>query len=298
MARPLARDAHGIGTLGALAALLVVLAIMFAAYYVFVVPAPPAAVLRVEHGDQVSVDYIGYFQDTGLVFDTSNESVARDNATWPKAVSFRGMPAGSPWPARWTPPRFDIGQGAQRAVPGFEQGLLGLATGEGKAIVTPFELAYGPMDTSLIQVKPLLEDVPVRTVMNASAFRETYGSTPVSGTNVTDPFWKWDASVSVAGTIVTVTNSPTVRQVVRPYDRWDARVVSIDDPANGGEGVVRVRHLLDESMEDRVGWREGDESFYLSDVDSGAGTYTLNYNTEVVGRTLVFIVKMLGIFRA
>jgi peptidylprolyl isomerase len=297
MPRTIAPDERGIGTLGAVAVLVIALAIMFGVYYyVFVPPAGPA-VLRVQHGDSASLDYIGYFEDTGLVFDTSLESVGKDNASWPKAVSFHGMPAGGPWPARWQPIRFDIGEGTQRAVPGFEQGLLGLAPGESRVITIPFDLGYGPMDPDLIAVRPLLEPVPVRLTMNATEFQATYGTAPFSGMNVTDPVWKWDAYVDVAGTIVTVTNSPTIAQALRPFDAWDATVSAIDDAANEGEGIVWVRHLLEDADANRVGGEDEGRAFYVSEVDTVAGTYTVNFNREVVGRTLVFIVTIINVFR-
>src|SRR5438093_205605 len=87
----------------------------------------------------------------------------------------------------------------------------------------------------------------------APPFATKYQATPASGTNVTDPFWGWTATVSVAGTIVTVTNSPIPGQLVRPYGAWDAQVVSIDDAANNGEGVILVHHLLTSAQVDRVG---------------------------------------------
>src|SRR5947199_184586 len=121
----------------------------------------------------------------------------------------------------------------------------------------------------------------------------------ISGTNVTDPFWGWTATVSVAGTIVTVTNSPIPGQLVRPYGAWDAQVVSIDDAANAGVGAILVRHLLTPAMVDRVGQKKagGTVVFVVTSVDTDAGTYTLNYNTPTKGRTLIFQVTMLSISR-
>src|SRR6266581_4631428 len=84
----------------------------------------------------------------------------------------------------------------------------------------------------------------VRVTMNATDFRSTYGIAPQSGMNVTDSFWGWTAYVSVSGSFVTVTNSPSPGQIVRPYGAWNAVVASIDDSANGGIGVIVVHHLL------------------------------------------------------
>src|SRR5438034_8908031 len=89
--------------------------------------------------------------------------------------------------------------------------------------------------------------------MGTSSFVEPYKTAAISGTNVTDPFWGWTATVSVAGTIVTVTNSPIPGQLVRPHGAWDAKVVSIDDAANAGEGASLVHHLFTPAMVDRAG---------------------------------------------
>src|SRR3989442_777564 len=134
-------------------------------------------------------------------------------------------------------------------------------------------------------------------VGSAGTFSTTYQTFAVSGTNVTDPFWGWTATVSVAGTIVTVTNSPVPGQLVRPYGAWDAQVVSIDDAANGGHGAILVHHLLTPAMVDRVGQKNsgGTVVFVVTAVDPVAGTYTVNYNTPTKGRTLVFQVTMLSI---
>lgn len=282
-------------TVGAFVLTLFVLAVIVGSYYYFLVPAPPEEIFRAQDGDRVTVDYIGHFEDTGLVFDTSNESVARDNASWPKAVSFSGGPAGGVWRVRWQPLQFTLGEGS--LVEGFEDGIQGLTDGDRRTLVIPPEFAYGAMDLKLIFEKPLLEPVPVRVTMNTSDFQVKYGASPTSGMNVTDPFWGWNAIVSVAGSVITVTNSPALREIVRPFDAWDARVEAIDDAANEGVGIIWVRHLLMEAMEHRVGGMDQGDPFYLSDVDPEAGTYTLNYNREVVGRTLVFIVRVLSVIR-
>src|SRR2546428_5328435 len=117
--------------------------------------------------------------------------------------------------------------------------------------------------------------------MDLSSFVATYQAAAVSGTNVTGPFWGWTATVSVAGTIVTVTNSPIPGQLVRPYGGWDAQVVSIDDAANGGRGVISVHHLLTPAMVDRVGQKNagGNVVFVVTAGGPGAGAVTPELNT-------------------
>ncbi len=290
MARSLRRDDRGVSTLWSFLGVVVLVAAILGVYYGYVVPKFGTPPLRSQSGDQVQVDYVGTFAENGLVFDTSIAAIAKDNASYPKAFMFAFHGDYAPLPVT-------IGSGG--VVPGFDIGIQGLAIGDSKRIVVPPALGYGAADPTKILVKPLLETVPVRLTMDASSFVATYQTAAISGTNVTDPFWGWTATVSVAGTIVTVTNSPIPGQLVRPYGAWDAQVVSIDDAANAGVGAILVRHLLTPAMVDRVGQKNagGTVVFVVTSVDTDAGTYTLNYNTPTKGRTLIFQVTMLSISR-
>src|SRR6266705_5844723 len=290
MTLSLRRDDRGVSTLWSFVGVVILIVAILGVYYGYVVPkfAPPP--LRAQSGDSVQVDSVGTFAENGLVFDTSIQAIAKDNASYPKAFMFA-------WHGEYSPLPVTIGSGG--VVPGFDIGIQGLAIGDSKRIVVPPALGYGLADPTKIFVKPLLESVPVRITMDTASFTTKYQATPASGTNVTDPFWGWTATVSVAGTIVTVTNSPIPGQLVRPYGAWDAQVVSIDDAANAGEGAILVHHLLTPAMVDRVGQKNagGTAVFVVTALDTDAGTYTLNYNTPTKGRTLVFQVTMLSISR-
>jgi len=294
MARRLVRDDTGVSTFWSLVGVLLLVAVILGVYYAYIVPRFGTPPLRAAPGDDVQVNYIGAFEETALVFDTSLESVARDNATYPKAVTFN-------FRSSWSTYNFRLGDptDAQRPVPGFERGIYNMADGETRTIVVPPELGYGSANPALIDVNPLLESVPVRLTMNNTEFLVRYQTQAFSGMNVTDPFWRWNAFVSVSGNIITVTNSPDPGQIVRPYGLWDAQIVSIDDAANSGEGIILVRHLLDPSMANHVAQKssDGQVMFILTDVDPEAGSYTLDYNREVVGRTLIFTVTMVHIGR-
>ncbi|MGQ0796516.1 MAG: FKBP-type peptidyl-prolyl cis-trans isomerase, partial [Methanobacteriota archaeon] len=205
MARRLARDDAALSNLAVLALILVAVAMISAGWFYFFLPRPVEEPLLAQDGDRVAVNYIGYFQDTNLVFDTSLESIAEDNATWPKAFSFsfRGT---------WQTYGFRLGDptDAQRPVRGFEDGIRRMAKGETRVILVPPEEGYGAMDPTKVVVRPVLESVPVRLTVNATEFQALYGTTPASGAHVTDPFWGWDAIVEVAGSVVSVTNSPEI----------------------------------------------------------------------------------------
>jgi FKBP-type peptidyl-prolyl cis-trans isomerase 2 len=292
MVRRIATDRHAVGNLGTIVLMILAIALISGVWLAFFIPGPAVVPLRVQDGDRIAVNYVGYFQDTNLVFDTSLEPVAADNASWPKAVSFS-------WRGSWQTYGFRVGDPTdpQRPVPGFEAGIRGMSPGETRVITVTPDVGYGSMDPDLLRERPLLESVPVRLQMTADEFQSTYGSSPASGSNVLDPFWGWRAVVEVAGSVVVVTNSPGIADVVQPYGAWEAEVVAIDDTANGGVGEILVRHRLDASDENRIGGETDEGEFYLSDVDLTAGMYTMNFNREVVGRTLVFRVTLVTISR-
>jgi FKBP-type peptidyl-prolyl cis-trans isomerase 2 len=295
MVRPLARDEEGLSTFWSFVGVLVLIFVVLAVYVGVVVPRFPPPAPRALPGDTVTVDYVGSFED-GLIFDTSLASVAADNASRPKAFSFS-------WRPSWSSLTFQIGKQPPQVIRGFELGVQGLAQGEQTTVSVPSDLGYGSADPAKIQTKHLLESVPVRVSMNASEFRSTYGTDAVSGTAVRDPVWGWPATVDVAGSFITVTNSPVPGTVVRPYDGWDATVVSIDDGANGGKGVISVQHHLSPQQVDRVGYAKVTSGrrevvFVVTAVDVDAGTFTLNFNDPTRGRPLIFQITMVHIARS
>src|SRR2546422_4353431 len=97
------------------------------------------------------------------------------------------------WHGEYSPLPVTIGSGG--GVPGFDIGIQGLAIGDSKTIVVPPALGYGLADPPKIFVKPPFETAPVRLTMDTSSFVATYPTAAVSGTNVTDPFWGWPATV-------------------------------------------------------------------------------------------------------
>ncbi len=287
MARPLGRDERGISDWYILLALVIAVAVILGAYFVVFAPKASPTPHQAQVGDTVYIDYIGYFPNTDLVFDTSIQAVAQDNATYPKAFSF--SPRSS-----YSQLQFTIGDGS--VVKGFDDGVRGLVAGQTTTINVPQSLGYGPADPSKIAVHSMIETVPVRLTYNDTAFVSYYGQQPLSATNVTDPVYGWGATVSDLGGLIQVTNSPYPSEVIHPYKAWNAVVLSVDDAANNGTGLITIQNHLDPSQVDKVGGSApNSQTFYLSAVDPVAGTYTLNFNRQVVGRTLVFQVTLVRV---
>jgi FKBP-type peptidyl-prolyl cis-trans isomerase len=87
---------------------------------------------EVDQGDTVSVNYTGYVLN-GTVFDTSLESVARENDTFTE-----GRP--------YEPIEVQVGMG--RVIPGWDEGLQYLKEGSKAKLIIPSTLAYGPQQAS------------------------------------------------------------------------------------------------------------------------------------------------------
>ncbi len=87
----------------------------------------------------VTVDYVGKLQD-GTVFDTSIESVAKDNG---KYMSGRDYSQGL---------SFEVGAG--QMIAGFDKGVEGMKVGETKTITLAPKDAYGERDTGKLLTVP------------------------------------------------------------------------------------------------------------------------------------------------
>ncbi|MEM0448624.1 MAG: FKBP-type peptidyl-prolyl cis-trans isomerase [Methanomassiliicoccales archaeon] len=254
----------------------------------------------VRSGDRVTVDYIGRLAD-GRVFDTSLWSVASDDALYPKSLFFTMRAQSS-----YTPLSFTVGSGSM--IQGFDQGVLGMVVGQTKVIEVPPEKGYGKMNQSLLFVRQLQVEERVLVNMSMDEFGAKYGYLPEQGMLVKDPDFGWDVIVMQVNTDadrVLVINKPVVGQRYAMYGEpdsvsptgWWAEVTEVDSSANGGEGRIIVKNLLTDSEAGRIkGYdvRKG-ATFYIDMVNESAGTYRMNYNGELLGKTLFFTVTLRSI---
>ncbi|MFQ5907504.1 MAG: FKBP-type peptidyl-prolyl cis-trans isomerase [Thermoplasmata archaeon] len=253
-------------------------------------PIPPDTV---RSGDVVEVNYIGFFQN-GLVFDTSLPDVAANNATWPKAVSFQPR-------LNYEPLRFGVGAVPATVIEGFEHGVLfptPMRVGETREVVVPPEMGYGPTDPSEVEVRPLREVLTQFETLPRTEFITRFGQDPATGLTFIHPNWEWATRVvEASGDFVTIMHLPEVGFILRPFGAWEARVVEVETAANGGLGRVVVLHILDVNDINRVKAEDDRGTFRVVDVNPGAETFTVDYNEEVVGQTLVFRMELVRIDR-
>lgn len=93
-----------------------------------------------QNGDFVKINYTGKIKETGKVFDTTLEKVAKENNIYDERVQFKAAP---------------IVVGANHVLRGLDEALLGAEVGETKIIEVPPEKGYGNRDPKLVKVVPV-----------------------------------------------------------------------------------------------------------------------------------------------
>ncbi|MEM0129604.1 MAG: FKBP-type peptidyl-prolyl cis-trans isomerase [Thermoplasmata archaeon] len=280
------------------------------AHFVFRAPSP-SAVKVVRLGDNVTVNYIGFFASgpqAGKVFDTSRYGVAINNVTYPKSLefSFRGnasaytqlgvhigssTPTGGYVIGNWT---------FVSVIPGFWQGMIGMTGNTSRTINISVQNAYGPASPACFRSQPLVFQVPTIQSYSWADFNATFpGITPTTGGTFTNPTYGWTDSVLVANaTTVTLQNLPTLGERVSPN--------GIPYVVNGtGPESITVRSLLTAGQAGTVlghlgggGQVCGSSKFIVSGIDWSSNTMTWNFNPEVDGQALEFYVTVVNIFPA
>jgi FKBP-type peptidyl-prolyl cis-trans isomerase 2 len=263
----------------------------------------------VQIGDNVTVNYIGVFGSSpqiGRVFDSSFYSVATNNYSWPKSLGY--TPRG--WsPSNYTPLPVSVGpdipQGGytvgnltfEGVVTGFWQGLVGLPGNETHYIVVPPSLGYGNQNSSCLRTQTLSFTVPAVATLSRSAFSAQFPNAPIlTGTEFKDPTYGWtDYIASVNATSVTYQSLATVGWTSAPQG-WPVVVTNVSAT------TLTLTNQLSASNAGLVGGTVsgsgvcGSTSFVVSQVNPASSTYVENFNSQVSGQTLIFIVTVVDIF--
>ena len=271
---------------------------------------PGAGLLTVAVGDNVTVNYIGLFADgpqQGRVFDTSLYSIALNNVSWPKSLQYESR-GGSP--SDYTPLGVYVGPNAPSSgytignltfggvVTGFWQGLVGLPGNRTTYISVPAPLGYPTVNASCYVTQPLVTTYPVVVSLTPAQFRSLFPNvTLVAGAVYTDPVYDWsDQVLSVNATSVTYENLPTVGAISNPSG-WPVLVTNISST------TITLTSQLGPSQAGLVLGHAsgsgycGSTSFVISSVNLANGTYVEDYNSQVAGRNLIFVVTVLDILR-
>ncbi len=91
-------------------------------------------------GDFVRINYVGRVKESGTVFDTTSEDVAKEGGIYDEKIQFKASP---------------IVVGASHVIPGLDEALVGMEVGEKKAVAIPPEKGYGARDPKLVKVVPI-----------------------------------------------------------------------------------------------------------------------------------------------
>lgn len=268
-------------------------------------------------GGNATVNYIGYFgsgPQSGRVFDTSLYAVAVNNASYPKSLGFhfRGGPSS------YTPLGVHVGTGAPSSgfsfgnltfvgvVTGFWEGLVGVPGNTTRTLFVPPSLGYGPENPSCERTLPLTYTLPVTSTLSSSGFTATYpGESPLTGVTFPDPHYGWNVTVLAANSsFVTVQNLPPVGFVAHPAG-WPVLVTAISSTPDGDGAITLVNELTPSES----GLLRGNDfnstgpcsstamgKFIVSKVNPVGGTYTEDFNQEVQGQVLIFVVTVIDIF--
>lgn len=284
-------------------------------YYYQEKPAPAPSNRLVEIGDNVTVTYIGVLgsgPEPGKVFDTSVYDVATNNATWPKALQFGFRGSASAYT------QLDVYVGDLpvsnytinnltfiQVVPGFWQGLVGVPTNVTETVVVPPSLGYAAYSCNVVQ--PLTFQLPVTETLPGTKFQTLYpGIEATTGTSFSDPTYGWEVEVlSANASSVTLENLPSIGHTASP-NGWPVVVTNVTSTANGS-GEITLVNQLGPSSAGHVGGTSASSvscggtsssRYIVTAVNESAGTYTEDFNQEVAGQTLIFLVKVIDLFPA
>jgi FKBP-type peptidyl-prolyl cis-trans isomerase 2 len=141
------------GVIAVLAVIVVIIAGFLYFKYIYLV---------VEDGDCIEVNYIGRYTSNGTIFDTSYESVARENNIYDANKTYQPLkifvdPSGNKTPPSGYEDYFSDILGMRE---GFLKDLVGMREGETKTVIVPPEKGYG--------IKPKIGDV-----LNFTEYAET-----------------------------------------------------------------------------------------------------------------------------
>ena len=279
-------------------------------YYYVNHRAPPAGPATLEVGDNATVNYIGIFAkgpQQGRVFDTSEYSVALNNVSWPKSLQYTSRGGR---PSDYTPLGVYIGSNAPSGgytignltfggvVTGFWQGLVGMQGNQTRYVTVPPALGYSFVNSSCFVTHNLTGQFPDVVTVTPSEFTDIFPGVNASlGVSFRDPVYGWtDYILSVNATAVSYENLPSLGMTVSPQG-WAETVTNITST------VITLRSQLNPDQSGLIAGHGASTvcsktDFIVTNINLGAGTYVADYNPEVNGQTLIFIVTVVDIFKA
>ncbi len=268
-------------------------------------PKVPSSPEVVRLGENVTVNYIGVFgsgPEQGKVFDTSIQSVAENNATYPKSLEYspRNASGYTPLPVHVGPTPsagYNVsGTTFGGVVTGFWKGLLGLAVNQSRSVNVSPTQGYGAINDSCLKTLPLTTKIASVLTMSPKLFSENYtGALAAQGATFTDPTFGWtDTVLSANASAIVVELGAAVGDTAHPYG-WTMIVSNV----SSGH-ITLTSELTPSSVGQVLGTLPNvtvcsESKFVLWSVDLASDSFVANYNSEVVGETLIFYVTIAAI---
>ncbi len=304
--------------------ILLVVAVIIAAgaasgyLYYRALPGSAPSVRMVTLGDNVTVNYIGIFgsgPEQGKVFDTSIYSVAVDSVAYPKGLQYHARGTS---PSNYSTLPVHVGSNTPQSgyslgglsfiqvVTGFWQGLVGLSGNQTRTVAVPPALGYGPTNPACVATNPVTYTLPVVQMMTGIAFSKQYqGVVASTGAQFADPHYGWPILIlSANASFVTLENLVHPGYTTAPAG-WPIVVTNVTSTPDGAGRITIVNELYPSQAGHLTGkdflgtgpcTSQSQGSFIVTGVDLAHGTYTANYNQEVQGQTLIFLVTVVNIF--
>ncbi len=237
----------------------------------------------VENGSYVSVLYYGYIYYPGgqpRVFDTNIKSVAQNNVSYPKTLTYT-------YSGNFAPLNFTVGAG--QMIKGFDQGVIGMYQGETKLIVVPPSEGY-PMNWANVVNISVKHQVSVYQTITISDYKSRTGVSPVLYAVAHDKVYGWNDQVLAINyntNTVTISNNAVANQYYYPYlndTNYQVYVNSISQNQTISITVIATPMTLLPG------------GGIIESVNST--TISINYNKEVAGQTLYFVVTVVKVSSA
>jgi FKBP-type peptidyl-prolyl cis-trans isomerase 2 len=262
-------------------------------------------ILLVKEGDEVSIDYTGRFLgaggELGAIFDTSIPEDARNDSI-PKALTFQEKDT-------YDDLTFTVGSGEM--IKGFDEGVLGMTEGSVKYITVPPEMGYGESLPELVLNISSKKTIPLREEVPTEDFKKQYPLVDQKGQeSFIHPFWGWEVKILEEDPAsVILLHQPVYNEEYGNFN-WNVTVTDISTSRN----LITLNHNLNEIDEaEQVNFldltilypewagtaREANNGQDPAPgrVQTVGGVITIDFNREVVGRTLVFKVIVNSIVR-
>ena len=264
--------------------------------------------LYVREGDEVSVDYTGYFLgpngELGAVFDTSVGNVAR-NDTIPKSPAFMERET-------YDDLTFTVVAEGEKGdvVSGFNEGVKGMKVGETKQVTVPPSLGYGRSNEDLILSLNSTQKIEMRESISTESFNKMFDMVDLKNdTHFIHPFWGWNVEIiDHTPTSVTIMNKPTYGVSYQGFP-WNTTVTDLST----GRNTITLSHQTQEITRNTkvifpslipydMEWFENAESSAEKPPNEGfvtasGGEIIIDFNQMVVGKTLVFQITLNNINR-